>query len=286
MLLANARKQGAEVTGRGAISPSTPRVEPVPAPPLTRSCLVPSPAPSLPKLQDLRACLENTSLLGHLAQSFAGATMKRLLHPGRELRGRAASGDGLGPHPRFNTREGSARQGSHVPLRLAVQSPRCTPEDRRPTLAPFPRRCHVRHRAAVHFLHSSHAPRRPDRSAQRAGRFRWGGARGAASSAAQVPIEARCLSSKALLSLPTKLVLYPSFSSDTALAPARAATQNYLRTRRDAIRCIVGLLTADEESEDNVVLEELEDEGEGDAAEVHGGAVGGWGFRGQGMPMF
>lgn len=64
----------------------------------------------------------------------------------------------------------------------------------------------------------------------------------------------------------------PKLSSDTALAPARAATQDYLRTRRDAIRCIVGLLTADEEGEDNVVLEELEGEGEA------GGAGVGWGM--------
>lgn len=38
--------------------------------------------PSLPTLHDLRACLENTSLLSHVAQCFAAATKKRLLHPG------------------------------------------------------------------------------------------------------------------------------------------------------------------------------------------------------------
>ncbi|KAL6778964.1 APC2 [Auxenochlorella protothecoides x Auxenochlorella symbiontica] len=115
---------------------------------------------SLPTLHDLRACLENTSLLSHVAQCFAAATKKRLLHPG------AATSD-------------------------IVQQ----------------------------YIFSIRAMRHVD---------------------------------------PT----------DTALAPARAATQDYLRTRRDAIRCIVGLLTADEEGEDNVVLEELEGEGEAGGAGV------------------
>ncbi|KFM28789.1 Anaphase-promoting complex subunit 2 [Auxenochlorella protothecoides] len=123
---------------------------------------------SLPTLHDLRACLENTSLLSHVAQCFAAATKKRLLHPG------AATSD-------------------------IVQQ----------------------------YIFSIRAMRHVD---------------------------------------PT----------DTALAPARAATQDYLRTRRDAIRCIVGLLTADEEGEDNVVLEELEGEGEA------GGAGVGWGM---GVPL-
>ena len=49
----------------------------------------------------------------------------------------------------------------------------------------------------------------------------------------------------------------------------RAAIQDYLRTRRDAIRCIVELLTGDsEEAEAAGILEELELNADAEAAKV------------------
>lgn len=68
-----------------------------------------------------------------------------------------------------------------------------------------------------------------------------------------------------LFSIPSSHILIcgGSISSiafpDSALAPARTAIQEYLRTRRDAIRCIVELLTGDaDENESAGVLDELE----------------------------